>query len=1114
MNPKLWIALCSSLLLYNVAILWRDSYSINYVILEEEDRLYDNATNYLICVQWDNIRAMNKERFDSLLTNVSVEGFVDYCILSIETKLNASDMFNKNQTFVFNKSFCFLVSKEELEKDFPLNGLLKYYHTRFYIFSNGKLPIFYEYYYKWDEFGGYNYFLKTIKQKVYGQNFLRNPGCFTFKGQLASNRAYCLNECFKKQSIKLNFYTLADRDTRFDLLAINMEGQNKTKKNYYNQFDILSRIEMFLRRDEYGWQGEQYDIYNSTCFKECPEDTDCFIEAFDMVMLNRSHYERFRKKHGKPKIELTQVLYRGHYSMEDYSLQLFGLFTLFSGTSVLAALVRLSDALTKRIHTTNKYLKFVISKNKFVLVLVTSAYILIQSAVMLTDYRFRSNYPNKTSILNFTSDPFSLVVCFPVEILMHDDEQIVNGRNSAILEQRTLAQLQNSTGSGRRLLKRFEILYGLRTVDFDFEFLTTSILFKNASFERQPCLARCFRIEFSVLEPKYRVMIPLLYLSIEFKTKFWELYVIDRNQSFTSNLNAFTGSFLVRKNTVLSSRRSRKSNCANYAESSVARSMACSSKQSCYDRCVNRLFFEKHGSISTHSVIDQLNVFDPSAHFNQSKDEEIEAKCGRRFSRTDCVAVFFEESLELVENPNQNYSIFMKLNYEYQVEKELEQSLLKVIIDIVNLKSIILGLNASGLLFGLFPILKRLFKYRDTKFFCRFNEFPLSRLFSYRLLVLVLCFLGFSTHNIFLFNGIIRSDLIESGSFRKLSTYNLPNLIFCLAINQSKVDENHELTAGYLNTITAELNLRTIFRKFSLENKTHDRIAFTKQMNLSDDLLFFEDHDIRLTHFYHSNLKCFKIRVKTTFLEEDFHFYITSKVFRVQFRDWFLKTFDSVLFMYQERESLQIDGGFLVRIGFVNYPLTKMFYYNKVEFQYFEISRQDNFELLREPRSLFYERSSPNDQTKAMSRMKDQFKARFGLTSRENLLDLNDSACPIDESLYRQYFLQVANKSNQPSSLNFRQRRFNILNQISHRYNPSYDFSFSISLISRQTEIVNEDNYGKLLISVLNTLSLWFNICVLNLIVGIHKFVEFNLIVYKLLTGTRDHLTAELKRSL
>lgn len=1070
MNPKIWIALCSSLLLYNLPILWRDSYSINYVVVEREDRLYDEATNFLICVQWSEIRYNDNGRFDSLLiTNASVEDLLDYCILSIETRLNTSNLFsNKNQTFVFNKSFCFLTTKEELEKEKPLAGLLNCYYTRFYIFSNGKLPIFYEYVaYKWDEFNSFHYFVRTIKQKVYGENFLKNPNCFTYQGQLASNRAYCLNRCFRAQGIKMNFYTLADRETRFDLRAIHMEGKNKTKKQYFNQFLTLSRVEKYMKNDEYGWQGEQYNVFNSTCYERCPQNTDCFLEAFDTVVLNRSYYERFRKERGKQKVDLTQILYQGHYSMDDYYLQLFGLLTLFSGTSVLAALIRLSDSLTKRIRTSNRYLQYAISKSRFVLVLAASVFILLQSGLMLTKYRFRSVYPNKTNILNFTSDPFSLVVCFPVEILLHNDDQIVNGRNSAILKRLNLVQLRNSTGAASRLIEKFEIFYGLRAVDFNFE-ISYKILFQKATFEEQPCLARCFRVEFSVLEPSYRVMLPLLYLSIEFRTKYWELYVIERNQNFTSNLNSFSGSFLIRKNTLLSSTQSKKSNCLNYMESSE--DAGCYSMRSCYDRCVNRMFFRRYGSISVHSIIDgdALVGLDrvESARFNDSGDSEIEANCHHRFSRIDCVSVFFEESLELVENLNQNYSVFMKLNFENLVEKELEKSFLKVTIDIVNLKAIVIGLNATGLLSGLFPILRKLFKWFPLR---------LNRLFSYRLLVLALCFLGFSTHNIFLFNGIIKSDLIESGSFQKSYSYNLPNLIFCVAINQTKLDEH----------------------------------------------LFFEDHDIRLTHFYHSNLKCFKIHVKTTFNEQDFHFYNTNKVFRVRFRDpWFFNTYDSVLFMYQERQSQQIDGGFLVRIGWVNpVLLPNLFYYNKVEFQFFEIYRQDNFELLREPASLtslFYEKTNLNDVTKTMESMKAKFKSSFNLTSRANLLDLNDRAYRIDESMYRQYYLQVQNKTDHehPRSLNFRQRRFNILNQIYHRFKGDWDFSFSISLTSRHTEIVNEDNYSKLLISVLNALSLWFNISVLNLIVGIHKLVEFNLLVYKLLNRAKDHLALELKNGL
>lgn len=134
MNPKIWITLCTVLLLYNVTVLWRDSYSINYVLVERDDRLHDEVTNFLICVQWGEIRYNDEKRFDSLLiTNASVEYLLDYCIRSIETRLNTSHLFNKNRTFIFNKNFCFDTTREELEQEKPFAGLLNHYYTRFYL---------------------------------------------------------------------------------------------------------------------------------------------------------------------------------------------------------------------------------------------------------------------------------------------------------------------------------------------------------------------------------------------------------------------------------------------------------------------------------------------------------------------------------------------------------------------------------------------------------------------------------------------------------------------------------------------------------------------------------------------------------------------------------------------------------------------------------------------------------------------------------------------------------------------------------------------------------------------------------------------------------------------
>ena len=145
--------------------------------------------------------------------------------------------------------------------------------------------------------------------------------------------------------------------------------------------------------------------------------------------------------------------------------------------------------------------------------------------------------------------------------------------------------------------------------------------------------------------------------------------------------------FKIGKRYVNNSLNSVKTNCKNYSED---KGLNCTTRRNCVDKCINKRFLKKYNSISIHSVIDK-NEFEPylleKLKFNQSQDKEIEQDCLDKFNQQDCEFIYL---LELIK-PTYAFkekSTFVNLMFEKFVEKEIEQSFSKLILNILNLGNI------------------------------------------------------------------------------------------------------------------------------------------------------------------------------------------------------------------------------------------------------------------------------------------------------------------------------------------------------------------------------------------------------------------------------------------
>ena len=1093
MASRICFALVSLFLIYSLVLLVNDSYLVSYLIVEKDDRIYDNHTNYLICTPFTEIKKNDQLKDKTKVEDVSIKSFLNYSISSIEDKLNTTNLFQLNQSYKFFDFVCFSTNKEELEKEIPLNDYLKYYSSFLFIYSKGKQLAFKEWIYcKSNELN--SFYLKTYKQKVYGEQYLKSSSkCFTYQDQLASNKYHCLNKCFKDLKVKRNFYNANENET-LSLNFIMKEDKNQFIQQINN--DEIESVDILAF---YGINKS----YTSSCLIKCPEN-DCFWETYNTILITKSYYDNYLSKEGKDKIDLQTIIYLAYYSINDFYAQLFGLIALFTGCTVVSLLTKIINWLIKKIQTkyrnqncryVEKYLKLIFSKIRLIIILISLIFVLVQSGLMINDYRFKSTHPNKTTSLTYSSGQFSIVVCFPIEVWIRNaDRKVLNLKNFKFLNSNNFSEIELMTES--MFEDNFDFIkinYGINKINFN-RTVSKEVIFKNSIFNDQSFLSRCYRIEFEIKEKlKYKNILPLSKLSLAFSVKYWQVYLIERNRPFTSNLVNFRGDFLIRKRLKISS---KTSNCADYSEKTNSK---CSNRKHCIDQCINRKFYEKHGSLTIYSVIDKDELESDynltQIKFNETKDSTIETDCTNTFNRPDCNDVLFEESLEYTCRLSYYY-LPIKLNYENLEEKEFEQSSFKLFLDLINLLSIFFDLRVIGILLIALSNLKRFLKLKWYKVF--------------KILVIVVCSIMSLLNNIMVFQSIIEGDLIKNEYFTKLDKYNLPNSIFCFEYDDSKIDKNTKITGEHLNKLTSDLTFKNVFKQIIYFNKTHEKYLNMNKLNTTTNSNFYSNSEISIAHFYYLDLKCFEIVLEPSFKEEDFYFRDHKVVLFVYLNDDIYGQHHSAYFLYRDRESKQIGGSYFFRIGKPPEEIYYKYAYD-IELQFIKIEREDKFELLKNPSSLFYGTIAINDATNYLETMKQKFKNKYGLASRDTLLD--DFKLEIDDLLFKQFYLQIQNLTdhNGLTSLNFKQNVYNMYSKINLLISRFADFEFSLSSFSRKVEISNEDNYTKLIISILNAVSFWLGLCVFDLsAVNVNRLIKSNLNLYQSLFKLKLYLHSKI----
>ena len=142
-----------------------------------------------------------------------------------------------------------------------------------------------------------------------------------------------------------------------------------------------------------------------------------------------------------------------------------------------------------------------------------------------------------------------------------------------------------------------------------------------------------------------------------------------------------------------------------------------------------------------------------------------------------------------------------------------------------------------------------------------------------------------------------------------------------------------------------------------------------------------------------------------------------------------------------------------------------------------ELTKNDKFNFIKSPSLLF------NEVKNLDKSLMFDFKQIFNLTN--TYLPSENGNSEINNDLFKQYYKQESVKSSSFSNV---QKLFIMIdNELFYLNVTKPDFIFKLNFIKNKILLTNEDNLTKLILNLLNVLSLWFNLCILDL----HAYVHY-----------------------
>lgn len=243
------------------------------------------------------------------------------------------------------------------------------------------------------------------------------------------------------------------------------------------------------------------------------------------------------------------------------------------------------------------------------------------------------------------------------------------------------------------------------------------------------------------------------------------------------------------------------------------------------------------------------------------------------------VQIYFEKNT--LNNQIRGDNRIIKIDLYYNMISRLEEkpSFLKLLLDILNIQSILFNLNIFKLITIIFSI-------------------KLKRSLIYLLIIYFFYYFGFILHSYFIFKEIIFNKLVCSQFYEKSKSVDFSEIIFCVNFNQELIDENYKLTFNYLDKITNKINIRLIFQKIDYLNPNNEWSSYFGNQSFNYDK--FNEEKLIIDTFYFLGKKCFKLSINTINLmynQTQLHFLEKKDMLKILFNKSFSKSEDLIYFL-------------------------------------------------------------------------------------------------------------------------------------------------------------------------------------------------------------------------
>ena len=1054
---KVWYFICILFTFYSINILIKESNEIKYQFSNETEPI-----DYLACFNLKKIFS-NKKTIDLQQLGKDVYAYFDNYFsrrfngFSEEAKKN--DIANVNKSilnpiksknyFVLRDQFC-LISDSPIFIRFNLRVFIPYFIQKpdYYIFKKATYDLL-----------KLNRLFKNFDQIIVINKETSN--CTKYYSKLK-----CLNQCYKRKN-RLSKYIYSNNENGIIYLSF---GHNST-----------------IEKDEY------------ECSNECKKN-GCKLVHF-------KPRETGNTRDSGPKTKISEAIFL--VPNFDYYAQLIGLICLIVNTSfyqLMPKLILFLNLKTEKIKKRIKKLKIIkkvlkaierikkmkIAKKlgilnikieryfnltKTMILLICLAYFLHFSTTEIKKRNNRTKNPNEYESETYLVEPetLNLVVCTIVKEITDEHYR-----------RKKLLELEKATDRGfNDTISEIYLQFQNKKSKIDWTPKKNKVLFKNIDLLSRK-IYRCFQIEITPREPKYQSLIATSKLRIKFKKEDYKLYLISKDENFNSE-SYQVDKFGFIKKIEKRLKSNEKESCLDYKEAYLY----CNNRQNCIDRCSSVKFVERYKNASfkaiidkEHFTVDQWNNLFINYSVNPWEWDyfKINKECEKKFQKKNCSEIVFERNSQINKAENKMKEIDL---YYYVIRKEDEEpSIYKLVTDILNMQSILLGQNAFKLLMMVYYLLKIKLKVKGSKY--------------YLFLIYLICLSGFIYHTYFILDQIASGELLYFAFINIETSIKMSEIIFCFDLSHRRINKNYKLTENYLDELSRKIKIESVFEKVEyLNNKSNEWISLETPN--------FTNSEFKIETFYFLDKKCFKIQQDIEYDSDQFNLLENKDVLNIYFNRTFTHQEDlNIYFFTKISNTMQLSR--LTNLVFFHLKNYHEWVYvinqKSVEQQY------NIFNLIHNPFSF---NDDQDDANCYFSNLINDFERNKKLRTLKLPLEKANSNKEINDDLFEQYG-QTENRDS--SSINSNTIKRFITNNFQQKMSftdSDPDFILELNFLKNRILITNEDNFFKLILNLLNVLSLWADICILDLYVYVysayHKTVFIFITFHKILIRIHTFLS-------